>query len=116
MASCKHKNPKEANFCSSCGAALKVQVDAGLEIRPVPNLEAPFGKIDKHLASEIELVEATEIIQIVRRPDENMEIDVGDLDPDTAIALMAKGFVQFVVGELMELYEFEEDEEGEEEG
>lgn len=112
MEACKHKNPKEANFCSTCGVSLKV--DAELTIHPVATLETPFGKVDQHLLNELELVEATEIVSIVRRPDDSLEVDVGDIDPDTAISLMAKGFIQFVVGELMELYEVDDDEDEEE--
>lgn len=111
MVQCEHQNPKEANFCSTCGVSLRVEAE--LPIRSVPSLETPFGIIDQNLQTELELVDATEVIQIVRRPDETLFVDIGDTDPDTATALLAKGFVQFVINELLEFMPIEEDEDEE---
>lgn len=65
--------------------------------------------------TELELIDATEVVQVVRRPDETLEVDVGDLDSDTAIALMVKAVVKLALDEILEVEEYEDEDEEEDE-
>lgn len=53
-------------------------------------------------------IDSTEVVQIVRRPDQEIEVDDGDLDPDTVLGIMLRGLIQYVVDDLFSFGEEEE--------
>lgn len=57
-------------------------------------------------------LDAIEIVQIVRGPDLDIMVDDQDLDPDTVIAMLFRGLVQYVVDDV---FSFDEEEEETEE-
>lgn len=65
---------------------------------------------------ELGILDSTEIIQVVRRPDATLEVDVGDMDPDAAIALLVRAAVRLVIAEGYELFDAEDEEEEEDDG
>lgn len=65
-------------------------------------------KLDEALVEDLDL---TEIVSVVQRPGEFIEVDAGDTDPDTAIAMLVKGLFSYVMDELCyeEDLDFEDD-------
>jgi hypothetical protein len=57
---------------------------------------------DDEELTPIEALEATEIVQIVRRHDEtDVGIDYGDMDVDAAIALLVRGLLTAVIDDII---------------
>jgi hypothetical protein len=71
--------------------------------------------ITPEFAMELQLLDATDVIQVVRRPDDTVWLDMGDTDPDTAILLLVKGLLRIGVLQVMEEYEVVDDLEDEDE-
>lgn len=69
---------------------------------------------NEELESQLAELELTEIVQIVRRPDENPVVDAGDLDMDTTISLIVQGLVTFVIDELYTFEYVDEDDDDDE--
>lgn len=57
---------------------------------------------------EMDLLDSTEIIQVVRRPDQNVEVDASGMDVDVALSLLVRAFVRIVMDEVLE-YDDEDD-------
>lgn len=65
-------------------------------------------KLDEALVEELDL---TEIVSVVQRPGEFIEVDAGDTDPDTVIALLVKGLFSYVMDDLCYEEDFDDDDD-----
>lgn len=89
----KFTTPK-ARYCPYCGLALVDQMDVALAV------EKAFHPSSASLLHEMDLMDATEIVSIVRRVDDDMLVDSGDLDPDTTISLLCRGLFMALASEM----------------
>lgn len=48
----------------------------------------------------IEEIDNTEVVSVVQRPGEFIEVDGGDTDPDVVISMLVKGLFSYVMDEL----------------
>lgn len=106
---CGRFAPKKNNFCSCCGTGLKPDGQIAVAV------DKAFDETTLEFLDEMDFIDATEIVSVVRRADDEMLIDFGDLDSDTAISLLAKGLLMSILRDLgMRDDEFEEEDEDEE--
>lgn len=91
-------------------------MDENKDLGEPTETEGEMGADDQELTLE-EQIDETEIVSVVQRPGEMVWIDAGETDPDVAISMLAKAFLQLVLDELCadDEFEDEEEEEGEEE-
>lgn len=85
---------QRANYCSSCGAGLKGEAVLAAQV------DKAFSEESKGFLSEIDFIDATEIVSVIRRADDEMLVDFGDLDPDTTISLLIKGLFLSIISDL----------------
>lgn len=85
---------KKANFCPSCGNDLRAEARLAAEV------DAAFSEETRQFLDQIDEIDATEIISVIRRPDETITVDLGDVDPDVALSLMIRGIVIGVLGDM----------------
>lgn len=106
---CGRYASKKANFCSCCGTGLKPDGQIAVAV------DKAFSAQSRDFLEEMDFVDATEIVSVVRRADDEMEVDFGDLDPDTTISLLAKGLFMSIISDLgLRAEEFEDEDEDDE--
>ena len=64
---CGHRNPPDSNFCSSCGSPLDVLADRTITLSRVDPLQEAAGS------------------------DDDVEVPVGDIDPESAVLIVRAG-------------------------
>lgn len=101
---------KRAKFCSECGQPMTGEAAIPMQI------EKAFSEETKRFVEEIDFLDATEIVSVIRRADDEMLVDYGDLDPDTTISLLVKGLFMSIVSDLGSTLGDYEDEDEDEEG
>lgn len=102
---------KKAKFCPECGSGLGERA-IGVAV------DKAIAEMGRGFAEEYDFVDATEIVSVIRRADDEMIVDYGDLDPDTTISLLVKGLFMSIVSDLGGVGrsdEYEDEGEGEDE-
>jgi hypothetical protein len=62
-----------------------------------------IGSVPDELIFEIDSIQPVDVIQVVRGPDEQFEIDLGGIEADAAIGILAKAFVRLILDEIVGL-------------